>query len=81
MTTMTVRLDEAKTQRLEELAARLNRSRSDLARQAIDDFLALQEWQLAEIEAGLAEADRGEFVPDEAIAAILRRYTVSGPTA
>lgn len=61
MAAFTVRLDDEKTRKLDQLASRLDRSRSWLAAQAIDDYLAREEWQIAEIEAGLAEADRGEF--------------------
>jgi predicted transcriptional regulator len=81
MTALTVRLDDGSAQRLAELAEKLNRSEAELARQAVDDFLSAQEWQIADIEAGLAEADRGEFVPDEAIAEMVRKYTVSEPKA
>lgn len=45
-----------------------------MAVQAIEDFVAREEWQLAEIEAGLAEADRGEFGTPEDLANIVGRY-------
>lgn len=61
MTAFTVRLDDEKTRKLDQLATKLDRSRSYLVAHAIDDFLAREEWRVAEIEAGLAEADQGEF--------------------
>ncbi|TPM22546.1 CopG family ribbon-helix-helix protein [Mesorhizobium sp. B2-3-5] len=60
MTAFTVRLSDDTTNRLDQLAEKLDRSRSYMAAQAIEDFVARQEWQLAEIEAGLAEAERGD---------------------
>ena len=52
MAAFTVRLDDEKTRRLDLLAEKLDRPRSYLAAQAIDDYLAREEWQIAEIEAG-----------------------------
>jgi predicted transcriptional regulator len=34
----------------------------------------LEEWQLAEIRAGLDAADRGEFASDEEVASIFAKY-------
>ena len=48
-----------------------------MAAQAIEDFVEQQEWQLAEIEAGLAEADRGEFASDEDDAKVVGKYVKS----
>jgi len=50
-----------------------NRSKSFLAAQAIEEFLALQEWQVAAIKEGIDAADRGELVShDEAVAELSR---------
>lgn len=38
------------------------------------DHVRRQEWQIAEIEAGLAEADRGEFASDQELAAVFAKY-------
>lgn len=78
MTAFTVRLDDEKTRKLDQLAIKLDRSRSYLAAQAIDDFLAREEWQIAEIEAGLAEADQGEFATADDLAGIIAKYVASG---
>lgn len=75
MASLTVRIDEAVAQRLDRLAERLERPQAEVAAQAIEDFLALQEWQIGEIEAGLAAADRGEFATKEQLADILERFT------
>lgn len=78
MTAFTVRLDDEKTRKLDQLAIKLDRSRSYLAAQAIDDFLAREEWQIAEIEAGLAEADQGEFATADDLSHVVAKYMASG---
>lgn len=78
MSAFTVRLDDDKTRRLDLLASKLDRPRSYLAAQAIDDYLAREEWQIAEIEAGLAEADRGEFASDADLARVVAKYVMPG---
>lgn len=57
------------------------RSRSHVAAQAIEDFVAREEWQLAEIEAGLAEAERGDFASDRDVAAVVGKYVKSARQA
>jgi predicted transcriptional regulator len=61
MTAFTVRVPDAVAEQLDQLAAKLDRSRAYVAAKAIEDFVAREAWQLAEIEAGLAEADRGDL--------------------
>ncbi len=62
------------TEKLDALASKLDRSRSYVATQAISDFIARESWQLAEIEAGLEEAQRGDFASDAEVAAVLTKY-------
>lgn len=72
-TLVSVRLSEPVAERLENLAHATNRSKSFLAAQAIEEFLALQEWQVAAIKEGIDAADRGELVShDEAVAELGR---------
>lgn len=52
-------------ERLDRLASATKRSKSFLANEALEQYLALQEWQIAEIEQGLEEAKRGQFASDE----------------
>ncbi|MER9235246.1 CopG family ribbon-helix-helix protein [Mesorhizobium sp. M0622] len=74
MIAFTVRVPEETADRLALLAEKLHRSRSDVAVRAIEDFVAREEWQLAEIEAGLAEAQRGDFASDRDVAAVFGKY-------
>lgn len=77
MTAFTVRVPDETANRLDQLAEKLDRSRSYVAAQAIEDFVAREEWQLAEIEAGLAEAERGDFASDPDVAAVVGKYVKS----
>lgn len=61
-TTITVRVDPEVAQRLQRLAEATRRTKSFLAAEAIEEYVALQEWQVAAIEAGGAQADREEGV-------------------
>ena len=74
MAAFTVRVPDALADKLDEIAAKLDRSRAYVAAQALEKFVELESWQLAEIEAGLAEADRGEFASDEEVAKVVGKY-------
>ena len=78
MTAFTVRLDDDKARKLDQLASKLDRPRSWLAAQAIDDYLSREEWQIAEIEAGITEADRGEFASADDLARVVAKYVTPG---
>ena len=58
-TTMTVRLSQSVHGQLEQLARSTGRSRSFLAAEAIATYVELNRWQVAGIEAAIAEADAG----------------------
>jgi len=75
-TTLTVRLDRSVKKRLEAAAARIRRSKSFLAAEAIEEYLAVQEWQIEAIKQGLATADRGELLPHDKVRAWAR--SISG---
>ncbi len=72
--TITLRTDPETLDRLDRLAGALDRSRNYLVNQALKAFLDQQAWQIEEIEAGLAELDRGEGVPHESAMADMDSY-------
>lgn len=72
---LTVRLDSDLKSRLEDLAKSTKRSKSFLAAEAIAAYVDLNSWQIAEIEQGLKEADAGDFMSDEELAAARKRWT------
>lgn len=73
MTAFTIRVPDEVADRLNQIAQKLDRSRSHMAAQAIEDFVSREEWQLAEVEDGIAEADRGEFASDD-VARVVGKY-------
>jgi RHH-type rel operon transcriptional repressor/antitoxin RelB len=66
-TTLSVRIDSRVNKRLEKLAKSTGRSRSFLAAEAINEYLDLNEWQVAGIQKAVASLDRGEGVPHERV--------------
>jgi predicted transcriptional regulator len=61
---VTVRMRPGVSQKLEKIAAHLDRSRNWLINQAIEHYLDLHDWQTARIRERLKEAERGGvFVP------------------
>jgi predicted transcriptional regulator len=63
-TTFTVRVDAATKKRLEGLAKNTGRSRSYLAAEAINEYLDVNEWQVAGIKAAIEDVDREGTIPD-----------------
>ena len=57
------------SERIGTLAATLERSKSWVIEKALEDYLAVQAWQIAEVKEGIAEADAGRLVPHEKVAA------------
>ena len=70
-----VQLDEQLYRRLTQVAASRSLETSEAAAQAIEAWVEIDAWQRAEIEAGLAEADRGEFASEAEVAAIFTKWT------
>jgi RHH-type transcriptional regulator, rel operon repressor / antitoxin RelB len=66
-TSLTVQLNDADNARLGSLAKATGRSESSLAAEAVSEFLALQDWQVAAINAGIESLDRGEVVAHSAV--------------
>jgi predicted transcriptional regulator len=65
--TLTVQLSEVDKERLAALAEATGRSESLLAAEAVSEYLALQEWQVSAIEAGIASLDREGGIAHEAV--------------
>ncbi|MGA9527822.1 MAG: CopG family ribbon-helix-helix protein [Terriglobales bacterium] len=74
-TVLTLRLDAKLKSRLDRLSKSMNRSRSFVAAQAIQEFVSVNEWQVSEIKKGLLEADAGKFATDEEVQKTIRRLT------
>ena len=66
-TTFTVRVDAAAKKRLERLAKSTGRNRSFIVAEAINEYLDVNEWQVAGIRQAIASLDRGEGVPHQQV--------------
>jgi len=60
--------------KLDKLAAATRRSRSFLAAEAIQEYVALNSWQIEEIHKGLAEAERGEFASESEVKRVAKKW-------
>jgi RHH-type transcriptional regulator, rel operon repressor / antitoxin RelB len=72
---LTLRLDAKLKKQLDRLSKSMNRSRSFVAAQAIQEYVSVNEWQVAEIKKGLAEADAGDFVSEQEMQQTIKRLT------
>ena len=77
-TTLTFRLEDEIKYRLDQLADATQRSKSFLAAEAIRQFVENNEWQIAEIQAAVKEADSNDFASDKDVAAIARKWKANG---
>lgn len=60
--TLSIRLNTELKEGLDALAKRTGRSKSAIAAEAISRYLDTEEWPVAEIAAGIADAERGNTV-------------------
>ena len=74
-TTITVRLTNEVKANLDKLARGTRRSRSFLAAEAIEDYVNLNAWQVAEIETAIEEADAGDFADESEVAAAFCKWS------
>ncbi len=72
---VTFRLDREKREALDAIAAGMDRDRSYLINEAIALYLEMHQWQLEEIQKGIAEADAGDFATEDEVAAVFTRLT------
>jgi predicted transcriptional regulator len=61
-TTFTVRVESDVKKRLEKLAKSTGRTRSFLAAEALNEYLDVNEWQVAGVKRAITSLDRGEGV-------------------
>lgn len=66
-TIVTVRVAPKVAKRLEKLAESMDRSKSYLAAEAIEEYLNIHEWHIEAIKQGMAEIDRGEVMDWEVV--------------
>ena len=71
---MTVRVPVRLKQRLAALAESTDRSASFLAAEALESYVDLNEWQVAAIREGVADADADRFVEHAEVEAWLKTW-------
>lgn len=74
MSVISVRLSDEIEQKRVQLDQLTGRTKSLLAKQAIQDDLDLEAWQIAEIHAALSEADAGDFVSENEMDAKFKHW-------
>ncbi|MBX9991189.1 hypothetical protein [Phreatobacter oligotrophus] len=75
MNAITIRLDADLTERLDRIATMLDRPLADIAAEAVAEYVAAAEAEIAKIKEGLEQARRGEFASDEEVAAVIARFS------
>lgn len=78
--TLSIRIDSETKKRLDALAKRSKRSKSFLAAEAIAAFVESEDWQLDQIQAGIAELDSGQAVSHEPVSEWLKSWGKPGET-
>lgn len=73
---LNVRLPTKLAAQLESLTKATGRTKSFLAVEALKAYVVQKIGQIAEVKAGLEEADRGVFATDTEMAAIFAKYAV-----
>ncbi len=72
--TLSFRTNEEVRDQLDRLAGARRRDRSFLINEAIEQYLRINDWQEAQIRAGIEEADRGEFATEEEVEAVFAKW-------
>ncbi len=72
--TLNLRISPELHRSLALLTKATGRSKSYLAVEALEAYLEDQSWQIQDIEAGIAEAQRGEFATSEEVQSIFSKY-------
>jgi predicted transcriptional regulator len=71
---VSIRLDVALNEQVTAIAEALDRPKSWVIEQAVKDFVAVQEWQLAAIDEGIRAADAGRVAAHEEVAAWVKSW-------
>jgi predicted transcriptional regulator len=75
---ITFRLDSDKRTTLDAIASGMDRDRSYILNEAITVYLEMHQWQIDQIQQGLAEAEAGDFASDEDVQAMFAQLTHAG---
>ncbi len=73
--TITLRIDQKRKNALDLLANSLDRDRSYIINQAIDEYLNVHQWQIAEIQKALQEARSGKFATEKEVQSFFKQWS------
>ena len=71
---LNVRLPVELHGQLERLVQATGRSKSFLTVEALRSYVSQEQWQIADVQDGLQEADQGEFATAEEVRAVYAKY-------
>jgi len=74
---MEVHLPQNQEARLNELAARTGRGTDELVQEAVARLLAYDDWFKEQVQVGIDQIERGEFIEEEEMAARVERLLQS----
>jgi predicted transcriptional regulator len=74
---LTFRAPEEKVAKLDPFAALQQRDRSFIINEAVDQYLALQEYHLALIDEGIRAAEAGELIPHSEVVKMVASWSKS----
>ena len=72
--TINVRVPEGVYQQLDLLAKATARTKSFVTLEALSSYLETQSWQVKDIEAGISDADQGDFATDAEVNAVFEKH-------
>jgi len=72
--TLSIRIDSETKRRLEALSKHARRSKSFLAAEAIAAYVESEEWQFAEVQAGIEDLESGREVSHERVTKWLKTW-------
>lgn len=78
--TLSIRIDADTKKRLDALSKQSKRSKSFLAAEAIAAYVESEEWQLGELQAGIAELESGQKVSHDRVSKWLQSWGRPGET-
>jgi predicted transcriptional regulator len=67
-------MDAQKRKALDAIAVGIDRDRSYVLNEAINNYLEVHQWQVAHIKEGLRQADAGKFAKDSEVSAAFARW-------
>ena len=71
---LSFRVAEKTAAQLDELAAAMDRPRSWLLERALEEYLDVQQWQIAQIKKGMQALREGKGIPQEEVVAWLESW-------